>query len=61
MIVLIINIILRVVYALSFIGFVLGMCLYDKLPIFQKIGIISATAILVFGSALMWNFIITGK
>lgn len=61
MILQIINIILRVVYALTFIGFALGICLYKKHPIFEKIYIISTTAMLTFGAALMWNFIITGK
>lgn len=61
MIILIINIILRVLCALSFIGLALGVCLYNKHPIFEKIGVISMTAIMSIGSALMWNFMITGK
>lgn len=61
MIILIISIIFRVLCALSFIGFALGMCLYNKHPIFEKIGVISMTAIMTIGSALMCNFMIFGK
>ena len=61
MIQLIFNIILRVVCALTFIGFALGICLCEKHPIFEKIHVISATAMLTIGAVFMWTFVVTGK
>lgn len=55
------SIIGRVICGLCYVGFLLGMCLHEKYPIFNKILTVTGSIALAYGLARMWVYSITGE